>query len=113
TGPTTWAYGLVFRRVSVGNDYLFGIDSNSKWVFAKDVNHHLTNLQDFTFNQAIKGGLNSANTLSVTMTGSTFVCYINAQKVGTIHDSTYPQGGWGLEGGPGIDVVFTNYLAHQ
>lgn len=113
SGPTTWAYGLILRHISTGNYYIFGIDSDSQWVFAKLVNDKPTNLQNFTFNKAIKGGLNTANTLSVTMTGNTFDCYINGQKVGTIHDSTFSQGEWGLEGGPGIDVVFTNYLAQR
>lgn len=113
TGSTTWAYGLIFRHVSTGNYYLLGIDSDSEWVFAKVVNHNITNLQKFTFNAVIKGGLDAANTLSVTMKGTTFDCYINGQKVGTIHDSTFPQGKWGLDGGaPGVNVVFTDYLAH-
>jgi hypothetical protein len=113
SGPTNEAFGLVFRRVSKGNYYFFGIDSNSKWVLLKVVNEKSTRLQDFTANTAIKGGLNIANSLSVAMSGTTFDFSVNGQKVGTIHDSTFPQGEWGLEGSSDGDIVFTNYLAHQ
>jgi hypothetical protein len=47
------------------------------------------------------------------MSGTTFDFSVNGQKVGTIHDSTFPQGEWGLEGSSDGDIVFTNYLAHQ
>jgi hypothetical protein len=112
-GPTTYPYGLVFRRVSKGNYYFFGIDSNGKWVVDKVVNDKATRLQDFTVNLAIKGGLHIANSLSVTMKGTTFDFSVNGQKVGTIHDSTFPEGEWGLAGNTGLNVVFTDYLAHQ
>ena len=112
TGPTNYAYGLVFRRVSKGNYYFFGIDSGGNWVVDKVVNDTSIHLQDFTVNIAIKGGLNTANSISVTMTGNTFDFYVNGQKVGTIHDSTFPEGEWGLAGDTGINVVFTDYLAH-
>jgi hypothetical protein len=113
TGPTNYGYGLVFRRVSKGNYYFFGIDSNGKWLLEKVVNDKATRLQDFTVNLAIKGGLNTANSLSVTMKGATFDLSVNGQKVGTIHDSAFPEGEWGLVGDTGLNVVFTDYLAHQ
>lgn len=113
SGPTTAAYGLVFRRVSKGNYYMFGIDSNSKWFFDKVVNGADSLVQDFTPNNVIHGGLNTENTLSVTISGSTFDCFVNGQPVGTIHDSTFPEGKWGLVGSTEVNVVFTNYLAKQ
>jgi hypothetical protein len=111
-GPDTYGYGLVFRA-SEGDYYQFVIDSNSKWAFYKSVDEKLTALQPFTVSVAIDGGLNTANTLSVTMSGSTFDCYVNGQKVGTIHDSTYPEGKWGLDASPSASVIFTNYLARS
>lgn len=113
TGPTTYSYGLVFRLVDTHNYYFYGIDSNGKWVMDKVVNDKVTHLQDFTVNIAIKGGLNTANSLSVTMKGTTFDFSVNGQKVGAIHDSTFPEGKWGLAGDSGLNVVFTDYLAHQ
>jgi hypothetical protein len=47
------------------------------------------------------------------MKGTTFDFSVNGQKVGTIHDSTFPEGEWGLAGNTGVNVVFTDYLAHQ
>ncbi|HEY7973958.1 MAG TPA: LamG-like jellyroll fold domain-containing protein, partial [Ktedonobacterales bacterium] len=111
SGPDTYGYGLVFREVSKGNYYVLVIDANSKWAFYKSVGNHLTALQPFTVNAAITGGLNTKNTIAVTMTGSTFDCYVNGQQMGTIHDGTYAEGQWGLSASPGVNVVFTNYLA--
>jgi len=110
-GPTTSVYGVAMRWVSHGNYYFFGIDSNSKWVFDKIVNSTETTLQPYTFNSAIKGGLNVSNSVSVTMSGSTFDCYVNGVKVGTIHDSTFSTGKWGVESSEGIETVFNDYLA--
>lgn len=113
TGPTNYFYGLAFRVVDAHNYYFFGVDGSGKWVFDKIVNDKITHLQNYTVNIAIKGGLNTENSLSVTMTGTTFDFYINGQKVGTVHDSTFPEGKWGLEGNSGLNVVFTDYLAHK
>jgi hypothetical protein len=113
SGNTVFPYGLVFRTVSTGNRYFAGVDSNSYWVFDKVVNGKATRLKEIYADPIIKGGLNTENTLSVTMTGSTFDCYINGQKVATIHDSTFAEGKWGLEGNDEINVVFTNYLAQR
>jgi hypothetical protein len=111
TGSTNYFYGLAFRLVDTHNYYFFGINGSGNWVLDKVVNDHITHLQNYTVNIAIKGGLNTANTLKVAMSGTTFDCYVNGQKVGVIHDSTFPEGKWGLEGNSGLNVVFTNYLA--
>jgi hypothetical protein len=113
SGPTDHGYGLVFRRASKGNYYMFVIYSNSEWAVFKIVNDTLFKLQDYTPNSIIKGGLNTENSLSVTMTGSTFDCYINGAKVGTVHDSTFTHGLWGLGVYSTDNVVFTNYLARR
>jgi hypothetical protein len=113
SGPPDYAYGLVARRVSKGNYYFFGVDSNSEWEFAKVVNGKFSRLQDYTVNSAINGGLNTGNSLSITMSGSTFDCYSNGIKLGTIHDSTFPEGKWGVASNTGVNVVFTDYLARR
>jgi hypothetical protein len=62
-GPTTWFYGIVFRRVSKGNYYQFGIDSNGKWDMVKVVDDNAAELIPYAPNTAIKTGLNATNTL--------------------------------------------------
>jgi hypothetical protein len=106
---SAWCSGALARATTTS----LALTPNSKWVLLKVVNEKSTRLQDFTANTAIKGGLNIANSLSVAMSGTTFDFSVNGQKVGTIHDSTFPQGEWGLEGSSDGDIVFTNYLAHQ
>jgi hypothetical protein len=110
SGPTTTGYGIVFRRVSVGNYYRFLIDSNGKWFFDKCVDGACTTLTDFTANAAIKGGLNTKNTLKVEAKGSHFDLFVNGTQVGTQDDSTFTSGEIGIEGGDSLDCVFTNLL---
>ncbi len=110
-GPDNYAYGLIFRLEDDNNYYEFAIDSNSRWAFFKVVNGKTTRLHDYTTNVAINGGLNTKNTLSVKMSGSTFEFYVNGQKMGTMNDATLPEGKWGLAADNGLNVVFTNYLA--
>ncbi len=110
-GSPTWAYGLVLRHASNGNYYFFGIDANSGWIFEVVVDGKATRLQNFTRSYLIQGGLDTENTISVTATGSTFDCYVNGQKLGTIHDSTFDGGKSGLATSDQINVAFTNYIA--
>ena len=108
SGPTTTGYGLVFRRASVGNYYRFLIDSNGKWFFDKCVESTCTTLVDFTANAAIKGGLNTKNTLKVEAKGSHFDLFVNGTQVGSQDDTTFTAGEVGIEGGDSLDCVFTN-----
>jgi len=110
SGPTTTGYGIVFRRVSAGNYYRFLIDSNGKWFFDKCVGGSCTTLTDFTANAAIKGGLNTKNTLRVEAKGSHFDLFVNGTQVGTQDDTTFTSGEVGLEGGDSLDCLFTNLL---
>lgn len=108
SGPITYPYGLVIRRVSKGNYYEFSIDANGKWLFDKVVNGTPTDIVKLTANSAIKTGLNQANTLSVQAKGSHFVFFINGKQVGTADDTTFSAGETGLVGYDGIEVVFAN-----
>jgi hypothetical protein len=110
SGPTNYSYGIVFRRVALGNYYLFMIDSNSKWLFDKCVNDTCTRLVDFTPNDAIKGGLNTVNALEVSAKGSHFDFFVNGTKVGSADDSTFASGEVGVAGGNPIECVFTNFI---
>jgi hypothetical protein len=109
SGDTTWDYGVVFRRASKGNYYLFQIDSNGLWRFDKVVNGTLTNLMPATPNDAIHRGLNASNTLEVQADGSHSVFLVNGTQVGQADDSTFTsRGKVGLEGNDGIEVVYTH-----
>ncbi len=110
-GQPNWAYGLVLRHASKGNYYFFGIDANSGWIFEVVVDGKVTRLQNFTRSYLIQGGLDTENTISVTAQGTTFDCYVNGQKLGTIHDSTFGAGKSGLATLGEINVAFTNYIA--
>ncbi|HZC06390.1 MAG TPA: hypothetical protein VE338_12205 [Ktedonobacterales bacterium] len=72
---------MVFSMVDTGSLYQFVVDSNSKWAFFKVVSGVSICLQDIIVNVAINGGLNTASTFTVTMTGSTSGCYVNDEKM--------------------------------
>jgi hypothetical protein len=111
SGATTEGYGLAFRLANddSGSGYRFGIDGESEWVFDKCVNRQCTNLVDFTSNNAIKGGLQSANNLKVTMTGTHFEFFVNDTKVGGADDPTFAAGFVGILGADTGDCVFTDF----
>lgn len=112
-GPVNHGYGLVFRHVSTGNYYQFMITSSGDYAVFKVQNDTASDLVPYTPSSAIDVGLNAVNTLSVTMTGSVFDCYVNGVKVTETHDSSFPEGKWGLGVYSTDNVVFTDYLARR
>lgn len=110
SGPTTTGYGIAFRRVSAGNFYEFLIDSNGKWFFDKCVDSTCTTIVDFTANAAIKGGLNTPNTLKVAAKGSHFEFFVNGTSVGSRDDTTFTSGIVGIESGDTVDCAFTDLV---
>jgi len=113
SGATNHFYGLVLRRASKGNYYVFDIDSNGKWEFFVVKNNQGTAIVDLTANPAIQTGLGVANTLQVTAVGSHFVFSVNGTQVGQADDSSFLSGLLGLEGDDGMDVAYTNFKATQ
>lgn len=109
TGSTSRDYGIVFRRTSRGNYYVFAILSSGKWDFYKAVNDSASNVVDPKSDSAIKTGLNTTNTLKVTMKGSHFTFFVNGVQVGTADDSSFTSGKSGVAGADNIDAVFTDY----
>ena len=110
SGDPVWFYGIVVRRVSKGNYYAFYVDGNSQFLFSKYVNGTRTDILAITPSAAIKGGLNTINTLLVRAQGSHFTFYVNGTKVGEADDSTFTTGYSGIEGGGGgIEVAFNNF----
>jgi hypothetical protein len=108
-GPTSGIYGIGFRaNTNNGNEYFFGIDAASEWVFGKVASNHGTPISGVTSNGAIHGGLNKTNILQVTAQGSHFVFYVNGTQVGEGDDGTYASGAFALEGDQSLDVVYTH-----
>lgn len=108
-GSTTAAdFGIALRRTSQGNYYQFGIDGNSEWDFGKVVGGTFKSLVEPTSNAAIKGGLNTTNTLQVVAKGSHFDFFVNGTKVGQADDTTFASGKSGLFVSEQAESVFTN-----
>jgi hypothetical protein len=112
-GPTSLLYGIVLRSSGKDNSYLFGIDGNGKWTFAKLSNKTSSYLIKPKTNAAIKKNLNQANTLEVRATGSQFYFFVNSIQVGQTSDTTYPTGLVGLTSEPGVEVVYANIIIAQ
>jgi hypothetical protein len=111
SGDTTTPYGITFRVTRKVSHYDFLITGDSHWLLAKcDTNGSTcTNLIDFTSNAAIKGGLNTSNTLEVRAVGSHFEFFVNSINVGHLDDASLSSGLVGLVGSNGIECVFTNF----
>jgi hypothetical protein len=109
-GTVLAPYGLVFRRVSLGNYYVFGIDGNGKWTFYKALQNVGTDIVSFTASPAIKQGLNAQNTLEVKAQGAHFTFYVNGTQVGQADDSSLAgKGALGVAGHDDIEVIFTAF----
>ncbi len=112
-GDTSQDYGLVFRRASKGNFYVFGVMSSGKWDFFKAANDTASDIVHPTTNSAIKTGMNAKNTLKVVMSGSHFTFFVNGVQVGTADDSSYTSGKSGVAGGDKIESVYTDFKITQ
>ncbi|MGO8946221.1 MAG: hypothetical protein ACLQUY_00875 [Ktedonobacterales bacterium] len=108
SGPYSLLYGIVFRASGNGNYYLFGIDGNGKWTFAKLSNSRSSYLIQPKTSTAIKGTLNQSNTLQVKAAGSHFEFFVNGVQIGQAEDSAYSSGLIGLTSEGGVEVVYAN-----
>jgi hypothetical protein len=104
-------YGIVFRRTSTGNNYLFGIDGSGHWSFDKFASSNPTPIVDATPNSAIKPGIGLTNKLEVDAKGTHFDFFVNGTKVGQSDDATYSSGRFGLLGDDNVEVVYTDFKA--
>jgi hypothetical protein len=107
SGPASLLYGIVFRD-SGSNYYLFAIDANGKWTFAKLHNTTTTYLIQPTVSTAIKGTLNQTNVLEIRAVGSHFSLFVNGIQVGQASDSAYSAGLIGLTSEGGVEIVYVN-----
>jgi hypothetical protein len=116
-GPTNLLYGIVLRSSGKGNYYLFGIDGNGKWIFAKLTNNSITDLVKPKSSAVINTNLNHPNTLEVRAVGSQFNFYVNGIQVGQASDSAYSTGLVGLTSDASpegtVEVVYANIQIAQ
>lgn len=90
--------GLIFRGdFNTGKLYLFEIcqDGSYNLFIFRDFNGNSTLLANGT-SAAIKPGLNQSNTVAVTAQGTALAFYANKQKLASINDGSYSQGGIAL-----------------
>ncbi len=57
---------------------------------------------------AIIAGLGQSNVIAAIANGSKFDLYVNHQKVGSINDSSYSQGQFGVIAGGNTEAAYTN-----
>ncbi len=108
SGTYSLLYGIVIRASGKGNSYLFGIDGNGKWTFAKLSDNQSQYLIPPTSNAAIRRLLNQPNTLEVTAIGSNFKFYVNGVQVGQANDTSYSVGLIGLTSEGGVEITYAN-----
>lgn len=116
SGPVGDGYGVAFRRVGTGSEYLFLIDGNGHWSVDKCVSSTCSALADWSSSGgAVHTPLNSLNALEVDAHGSHFDFFANGAKLGQVNDSTYSTGICGLAGGSGTstEVVFNGLVINQ
>lgn len=107
-GSTTIPYGVVFRRTSRGNYYVFQIDSSGRWDVLLIANNSASDLISGAQNPAMHDGPNVTNVLEVRASGAHFTFYINATYVSQMTDSTYASGLCGVLVYQNAEAVFTN-----
>jgi hypothetical protein len=112
SGPDNWFYGIVLRRASKGNYYVFDIDSRGKWLFGKVVNNTYSDILPYRPDPAIKTGLNVRNTLLVRTKGTHFDFYVNGTKVGETDDATFASGKCGVHGDSHLEAAFNNFIVN-
>jgi hypothetical protein len=110
SGSLTQGYSLIFRfDESNASFYALLIDSNAYWRALKVAGNQPTFFGPWTANGAIRRGLNTTNTMKVSVQGTHFDFYVNGTKVGQADDSALTSGKAGLWGNTGIEVVYTNF----
>src|SRR6266496_1698230 len=94
--------GIFFRGDEKGNGYYFFIGHNGTYEFGI-YNNCIGNYNNCKINPlrrgsspAIKTGLNQPNLAAVVTSGSTIDLYVNDQKIDSVSDSSYSQGGIGV-----------------
>jgi hypothetical protein len=109
-GSQFYPYGIALRvNGNTRSWYEFDIISSRQWVFFEIIDGAVSFLTPYTFNTAIKSGLNTINTLLVQAKGTSFTFFVNGTRVGEASDSTFASGLTGLGASVSIEVAYTNF----
>ena len=100
-------YGLMFRAQDLSNYYVFQIDCDGRYRFARYVEGAVTAIVDWTPSPAIDRGAQSANTLAVTAKGEAYAFAINGTPVATANDGIFESGRFGVTVGANVTKDFT------
>ena len=110
-------YGLMFRVQDPSNYYLYQIDCDGRYRFARYVGGAATAIVDWTASPAIARGTAAANTLAVTARGDTFLLIVNGTPLTTAADSAFAGGRFGLLVGANVTrnfaVLFDNLKVNK
>jgi hypothetical protein len=102
----THGYGILFRLQNASNFYFFWIAAQGYYVVGKAHNGSVYLFQRWTFSDVIIP--HGDNTLSVSMSGSTFSLSVNEVPLFTFSDDAYPQGGFGFYTQQSVAAAFDN-----
>ena len=103
-------YGLVIRAQNNESYYVFGVSASQQWSFQRVAHGGHTMIVGPTTDTHIKRGPNASNTISVRMTGSHFVFFVNGVQVGQADDSAYASGTVGLVNIVGrLQVIYNDF----
>jgi hypothetical protein len=117
SGTLSEPFGMYFRANSTQSGasgdqlYWYVITGDGHWALIKEYKGKYSLLRDYTLNDAIHGGLNQVNTLSIEFRGQELICKVNGVVVGQVNDTgaALDAGYTGLGVGADNDVVFRNY----
>jgi hypothetical protein len=114
SGSSNDGYGIVFRRASQGNEYLFLIDAIGHWSIQKCSGSTCSIMSDWATSRGlILPGLNKENVIKMEASGSHFVFFANGKQIGQINDTTFTSGDLGLTSGESNEVVYTDLVINQ
>jgi len=109
------SYGIIFRVPNLRDPqrgYLFAVSCEGKfavwkWDGEAKPKGKATMLIYWKADKAINAGADQVNRLGVMATGSQFDLYVNGVKVGSVSDTSYTKGSFGVFVNPAADTEFT------
>lgn len=108
-------YGIIFRVPNLRDPqrgYLFAVSCEGKfavwkWDGEAKPKGKATMLIYWKADKAINAGADQVNRLGVMATGNQFDLYVNGVKVGSVSDTSYTKGSFGVFVNPAADTEFT------
>ncbi|MAT96127.1 MAG: hypothetical protein CL608_03205 [Anaerolineaceae bacterium] len=92
-----YRYGLLLRQVDSRQFYAFTVAPRSgQWAVLKATNNGLETVQSGSVDSLQGGSVETADTLRVDASGSTFSFFVNGRIITTLTDSSYSSGDFGF-----------------